>query len=83
MKDGEYSESLADGSSLSNCYINSFLVDGSYYFYAPNKGAAISLAVAFCASGVVHGWQASYVTIGSRSTPSTDETPKAITSAGC
>ncbi|TDZ35125.1 Lipid-translocating exporter-like protein RTA1 [Colletotrichum spinosum] len=32
-------------------------VDGSYYFYAPNKGAPIFFALAFAASGVLHFWQ--------------------------
>ncbi|POR38230.1 Uncharacterized protein TPAR_01569 [Tolypocladium paradoxum] len=32
-------------------------VDGSYFFYAPNKGAAIFFAIAFLASGLVHAWQ--------------------------
>ncbi|KAF7563761.1 hypothetical protein G7046_g377 [Stylonectria norvegica] len=35
-------------------------VDDSYYFYAPNKGAAIFFAIAFCASGCVHAWQNSH-----------------------
>ncbi|KAL3293276.1 Rtm1p [Colletotrichum asianum] len=32
-------------------------VDGSYYFYAPNKGAPVFFAVAFLASGMMHFWQ--------------------------
>ncbi|KAH7015080.1 RTA1 like protein-domain-containing protein [Ilyonectria destructans] len=32
-------------------------VDGSYYFYAPNKGAAIFFLVSFLASGSFHVWQ--------------------------
>ncbi|KAK1457877.1 RTA1 domain-containing protein [Colletotrichum cuscutae] len=32
-------------------------VDGSYYFYAPNKAAPIFFAVAFAASGALHFWQ--------------------------
>ncbi|KAJ6439968.1 RTA-like protein [Purpureocillium lavendulum] len=32
--------------------------DGSYFFYAPNKGAAIFFAIAFLFSGVLHTWQA-------------------------
>ncbi|KAF6812553.1 RTA1 domain-containing protein [Colletotrichum sojae] len=32
-------------------------VDGSFYFYAPNKGAPIFFAIAFAASGVLHFWQ--------------------------
>ncbi|KAF4830147.1 Lipid-translocating exporter-like protein RTA1 [Colletotrichum tropicale] len=32
-------------------------VDGSYYFYAPNKGVPIFFAVAFLASGMMHFWQ--------------------------
>ncbi|KAK0369931.1 RTA1 domain-containing protein, partial [Colletotrichum limetticola] len=32
-------------------------VDGSYYFYAPNKAAPIFFAVAFAASGTLHFWQ--------------------------
>jgi len=35
-------------------------VEGSYYFYAPNKGAAIFFAVAFLTSAIVHAWQASH-----------------------
>ncbi|CAM1503731.1 Fc.00g013220.m01.CDS01 [Cosmosporella sp. VM-42] len=33
-------------------------VDESYWFYAPNKGAAIFFLVAFFASSAVHAWQA-------------------------
>ncbi|KAI0895043.1 RTA1 like protein-domain-containing protein [Annulohypoxylon nitens] len=33
-------------------------VDGSIWFYAPNKGAPIFFAVAFAISGGVHFWQA-------------------------
>ncbi|KAJ4247722.1 hypothetical protein NW762_012930 [Fusarium torreyae] len=32
-------------------------VDGSYWFYAPNKGAAIFFCIAFCSSGCFHIWQ--------------------------
>ncbi|KAK1975398.1 RTA1 domain-containing protein [Colletotrichum cereale] len=32
-------------------------VDGSYFFYAPNKGAPFFFAVAFAASGILHFWQ--------------------------
>ncbi|KAK7426335.1 hypothetical protein QQZ08_007236 [Neonectria magnoliae] len=32
-------------------------VDGSYFFYAPNKGAAIFSLAAFLASGLLHAWQ--------------------------
>ena len=32
-------------------------VDGSYYFYAPNKGAAIFFTIAFFFSGCVHVYQ--------------------------
>ncbi|KAK7416939.1 hypothetical protein QQX98_004850 [Neonectria punicea] len=32
-------------------------VDGSYFFYAPNKGAAIFFLVVFLASGLLHAWQ--------------------------
>ncbi|CAG9980784.1 unnamed protein product [Clonostachys byssicola] len=35
-------------------------VEGSWYFYAPNKGAAIFFTVAFCATGVVHAWQSTH-----------------------
>ncbi|KAM0416981.1 hypothetical protein ACHAPT_013005 [Fusarium lateritium] len=35
-------------------------VDGSFWFYAPNKGAAIFFCIAFCASGCVHAWQSSH-----------------------
>ncbi|KAL0936713.1 RTA1 domain-containing protein [Colletotrichum truncatum] len=34
-------------------------VDGSFYFYAPNKGAPIFFAIAFFASGAFHFWQSS------------------------
>ncbi|KAF4468994.1 Rtm1p [Fusarium albosuccineum] len=34
-------------------------VDGSFWFYAPNKGAAIFFCIAFCVSGCLHAWQAS------------------------
>ncbi|KAI1120508.1 RTA1 like protein-domain-containing protein [Nemania abortiva] len=33
-------------------------VDGSIWFYAPNKGAAIFFTIAFFATGAVHFWQA-------------------------
>ncbi|KAI9150176.1 Lipid-translocating exporter-like protein RTA1 [Paramyrothecium foliicola] len=36
---------------------NGEYVPGSYYFYAPNKGAAIFFAIAFLTSGLVHVWQ--------------------------
>ncbi|OBR05228.1 RTA1 domain-containing protein [Colletotrichum higginsianum IMI 349063] len=32
-------------------------VDGSYFFYAPNKGAPFFFAIAFAVSGVLHFWQ--------------------------
>ena len=32
-------------------------VDGSIFFYAPNKGAPAFFAVAFAASGIYHGYQ--------------------------
>ncbi|KAI5460243.1 hypothetical protein BGZ63DRAFT_386805 [Mariannaea sp. PMI_226] len=32
-------------------------VDGSYYFYAPNKGAAIFFLIGFFTSGLIHVWQ--------------------------
>ncbi|KAF5531963.1 Rtm1p [Fusarium mexicanum] len=32
-------------------------VDGSYWFYAPNKGAAIFFCLAFCCTGCFHIWQ--------------------------
>jgi hypothetical protein len=32
-------------------------VDGSFYFYAPNKGAAIFFSITFMLSGVMHVWQ--------------------------
>ncbi|GKT89965.1 RTA1 domain-containing protein [Colletotrichum tofieldiae] len=32
-------------------------VDGSYFFYAPNKGAPFFFAIAFAASGILHFWQ--------------------------
>jgi hypothetical protein len=33
------------------------IVDTSYWFYAPNKGAAIFFCVAFCSSGCLHIYQ--------------------------
>lgn len=36
-------------------------VDGSIWFYAPNKGAPVFFAVAFAISGGVHFWQAMLV----------------------
>jgi hypothetical protein len=33
------------------------IVEGSYFFYAPNKGAAIFFMIAFLISGIVHTWQ--------------------------
>ncbi|KAH6886496.1 hypothetical protein B0T10DRAFT_530665 [Thelonectria olida] len=36
---------------------NGHYVDGSYYFYAPNKGAAVFFIIAFLTSGCVHVWQ--------------------------
>jgi hypothetical protein len=35
-------------------------VDGSVWFYAPNKGAPVFFAAAFLASGVYHLWQTMY-----------------------
>ncbi|KAK2677635.1 RTA-like protein [Fusarium oxysporum f. sp. vasinfectum] len=32
-------------------------VDGSYWFYAPHKGAAIFFCLAFCCTGCFHIWQ--------------------------
>ncbi|KAF4334546.1 Rtm1p [Fusarium beomiforme] len=32
-------------------------VEGSYWFYAPNKGAAIFFCITFCFSGCYHVWQ--------------------------
>ncbi|ENH65044.1 hypothetical protein FOC1_g10005894 [Fusarium oxysporum f. sp. cubense race 1] len=32
-------------------------VDGSYWFYAPHKGAAIFFCLAFCCTGCFHTWQ--------------------------
>ncbi|KAL4729631.1 hypothetical protein ACLX1H_004052 [Fusarium chlamydosporum] len=32
-------------------------VDGSYWFYAPNKGAAIFVCIMFCLTGCFHVWQ--------------------------
>ncbi|KAI3319039.1 RTA1 like protein-domain-containing protein [Xylariaceae sp. AK1471] len=37
---------------------NGQFVDGSIWFYAPNKGAAIFFTIAFIATGAVHLWQA-------------------------
>lgn len=37
------------------------LVDTSYWFYAPNKGAAIFFCVGFCSSGCLHIYQCMYV----------------------
>lgn len=36
------------------------LVDGSIYFYAPNKGAPIFFAIAFAASGLYHAYQCAH-----------------------
>ncbi|KAK4099879.1 hypothetical protein N658DRAFT_508276 [Parathielavia hyrcaniae] len=36
------------------------LVEGSVYFYAPNKGAPVFFAVAFAASGIYHGYQCNH-----------------------
>ncbi|OAA56956.1 RTA-like protein [Niveomyces insectorum RCEF 264] len=36
---------------------NGKVVDGSIYFYAPNKGAPVFFAAAFLASGLYHVWQ--------------------------
>ncbi|KAF7544251.1 hypothetical protein G7Z17_g10107 [Cylindrodendrum hubeiense] len=36
---------------------NGEYVDGSYFFYAPNKGAAIFFLLGFFASGSFHAWQ--------------------------
>lgn len=36
---------------------NGQYVDGSIWFYAPNKGAPVFFAVAFLASGACHLWQ--------------------------
>ncbi|KAM5341630.1 hypothetical protein ACJ41O_014661 [Fusarium nematophilum] len=35
-------------------------VDGSFWFYAPNKGAAIFFLIAFFSSGCVHAWQSTH-----------------------
>ncbi|KAH7322986.1 hypothetical protein B0I35DRAFT_476877 [Stachybotrys elegans] len=36
---------------------NGEYVEGSWYFYAPNRGAAIFFTLAFLATSVVHAWQ--------------------------
>jgi hypothetical protein len=36
---------------------NETAVDGSWFFYAPNKGAPVFFAVGFAASGAFHIWQ--------------------------
>ncbi|KAK0384211.1 hypothetical protein NLU13_8299 [Sarocladium strictum] len=35
-------------------------MDGSFYFYDPNKGAAIFFTIAFFVSGVLHVWQTTH-----------------------
>ncbi|KAI8627510.1 RTA1 like protein-domain-containing protein [Xylariaceae sp. FL1651] len=37
---------------------NGQYVDGSIWFYAPNKGAAVFFTIAFLTTGAVHFWQA-------------------------
>lgn len=38
-------------------FADGFLVDGSLWFYAPNKGAPVVFAVLFLVSGITHGYQ--------------------------
>jgi hypothetical protein len=38
-------------------------VEGSIWFYAPNKGAAVFFAIAFLVTGATHLWQAVYVVL--------------------
>ena len=38
-------------------------MDGSIYFYAPNKGAPIFFAIAFAASGLFHAYQCMSVSL--------------------
>jgi hypothetical protein len=33
--------------------------EGTYWVYAPNKGAPIVFAILFAASGIIHGYQCS------------------------
>lgn len=42
---------------LNNKLTPSDLVQGSVYFYAPNKGAPVFFAVAFALSGCFHTYQ--------------------------
>ena len=46
-----------DGDPFAGANIDTWIVDGSYFFYAPNKGAAIFFAIAFLTSGCTHAWQ--------------------------
>lgn len=42
------------------CYANQS-EPGSFWFYAPNKGAPIAFAILFAVSGFLHAYQSSYV----------------------
>lgn len=36
---------------------------GSFWYYAPNKGAPITFAILFTASGIMHGYQCLYAAL--------------------
>lgn len=36
---------------------STYIVSGSYFFYAPNKGAAGFFTIAFAATTIFHLWQ--------------------------
>jgi hypothetical protein len=49
--------SLKPGMLAKRHLSSQFTVDGSLYYYAPNKGGPIAFAVLFAASGFVHFYQ--------------------------
>ncbi|KXH52453.1 RTA1 domain-containing protein [Colletotrichum salicis] len=57
MEDGNYGTNPPPEQAPSTPTDKTSKVDGSYFFYAPNKGAPIFFAVAFAASGILHFWQ--------------------------
>lgn len=57
MEDGKYGKNEQHPLAGPLLLTRNPKVDGSYYFYAPNKAAPIFFAVAFAASGILHFWQ--------------------------
>lgn len=60
----EYDNWTARMLGVRNTMSDGQYVEGSIWFYAPNKGAAIFFSIAFFVTGAVHFWQAVYVSPG-------------------